>query len=89
MIAKFSPLTAVRWVRPERLISSTKAGRSSEVSPNTSPGINSPLSPLMESALFRKAIRIAPANLLMGSAALTCLSVDRVEIKAATLRSLV
>ena len=47
MIAKFSPLTAVKWVKPDRRIWAINVGLSSEVSPRTSPGISAPALPNM------------------------------------------
>ena len=89
MIAKFSPLTAVRCVRPERRISSTKFVLSSDVSPRTSPGMSAPLSPPIVRAVALKARRIAPEIALIGSVELTCTRVERVAMIAATRRSLV
>ena len=57
-IAKFAPLTATRWVRPDRFIASLNSGDCFDVSPKTIPGINAPASPSPE--LLRNPSRIAP-----------------------------
>ena len=59
MIAKFSPLTAVKCVRPTRRIFAMKLADSSEVSPRTNPGISAPASPPICPDVARKALRIA------------------------------
>ena len=58
-IAKFAPLTATKWVNPERFIASLNSGDCLEVSPNTIPGINAPASPVPE--FSRSPWRIAPS----------------------------
>ena len=63
MIAKFSPLTAVRCVSPDRNISFTNTWVSSEVSPRTRPGMSAPLAPPTCSEIARKSLRIAPVIL--------------------------
>ena len=57
-IAKFAPLTATKWVKPERFITSLNSGVCFEVSPKTIPGIKAPASPSPE--LVRNPSRIAP-----------------------------
>ena len=48
MIAKFSPLTAVKCVSPTRRISVVNCALSREVSPRTNPGMRAPLSPAID-----------------------------------------
>ena len=67
-IAKFSPLTAVRWVRPTRRIWVTNDGFSKLVSPITKPGIRSPLSLLNRFADLEKLLRIPAATCKIGLA---------------------
>ena len=47
-IAKLAPLTATKWVNPERFIASLNSGDCLDVSPSTIPGINAPASPSPE-----------------------------------------
>ena len=84
-MAKFAPLTAVKWVSPALRISFLKAALCFAVSPITMPGMSAPASP--PPLAFRKPVRIAArdfahreggANSLIGAVAMS---------RAATLRS--
>ena len=58
IIAKFSPLTAVKCVNPDLRISVTKAGDSKVVSPSTSPGMSAAPVPEICEASSLKCVRM-------------------------------
>ena len=65
-IAKFSPLTAVKCVRPTLRICATNLELSLVVSPITNPGIRAPASPLIRLASSLNLLRIESDILKIG-----------------------
>ena len=87
-IAKFAPLTAVKWERPASSISSVRALLCNEVSPMTMPGIREAESPPTFEVSSRNALRTRSKARSMNGELIFTKDAGSANSKAATLRSL-